>query len=50
MNESTMPHSRLPYHRFQVDIALQVGGEVGPFVSDGGIHSIYACSELIHVQ
>ena len=41
VNESTMPHSRLPYQRFWVDIALQVGGEVGPLiVSDGGIHSI----------
>ena len=49
VNESTMPHSRLPYQRFRVDIALQVGGEVRPFVSDGGIHSI-ACSELMHVQ
>ena len=49
MNESTMPHSRLPYQHFQVDIALQVGGEVGPFVSDGGT-IVYACSELIHVQ
>ena len=53
MNESTInievPHSRLPYQHFRVDIALQVGGEVRPFVSDGGIHSI-ACSELMHVQ
>ena len=31
-------HSRLPYQRFQVDVALQVGGESGPFVSDGKIH------------
>ena len=42
MNESTInievPHSRLPYQYFRVDIALQVGGEVGPFVSDGRIH------------
>lgn len=42
VNESTfvieVPHSRLPYQRFQVDVALQVGGESGPFVSDGKIH------------
>ena len=33
-----VPRSRLPYERFRVDIALQVGGEVGSFVSDGEIH------------
>ena len=33
-----VPRSRLPYQRFRVDVALQVGGEVGPFVSDGDIH------------
>ena len=42
MNVSTIhievPHSRLPYQHFRVDIALQVGGEVGPFVSEGRIH------------
>ena len=30
--------SRLPYQRFRVDVALQVGDEVGPFVSDDKIH------------
>ena len=30
--------SRLPYQRFRVDVALQVGDVVGPFVSDGEIH------------
>lgn len=38
-----VPHSRLPYQRFQVDVALQVGGESGPFVSDGIIHGEHAC-------
>ena len=33
-----VPHSRLPYERFRVDVALQVGDEVGPFVPDGRIH------------
>ena len=33
-----VPRSRLPYEHFRVDIALQVGGEVGPFVSDGRVH------------
>ena len=33
-----VPHSRLPYERFRIDVALQVGDEVGPFVSDGKIH------------
>ena len=33
-----VPRSRLPYERFRVDVALQVGGEVGPFVSDDTVH------------
>ena len=33
-----VPRSRLPYERFRVDVALRVGDEVGPFVSDGEIH------------
>ena len=33
-----VPRSSLPYERFRVDVALQVGDEVGPFVSDGRIH------------
>ena len=33
-----VPRSRLPYERFRVDVALQVGNGVGPFVSDGEIH------------
>ena len=41
-NKSTIrmevPRSRLPYERFRVDVALQVGREVGPFVSDGRVH------------
>ena len=36
-----VPRSRLPYQRFRVDVALQVGGEVGPFVSDGRMHGKY---------
>ena len=40
-----VPHSRLPYERFRVDVALQVGGEVGPFVSDSEIHGKHACTE-----
>ena len=33
-----VPRSMLPYERFRVDVALQVGDVVGPFVSDGKIH------------
>ena len=33
-----VPRSRLPYERFRVDVALQVGDEVGPFVSDDRVH------------
>ena len=33
-----VPRSRLPYERFRVDVALQVGDEVGPFVSDDEVH------------
>ena len=43
MNEGSIyleiPRSRVPYQCFQVDVALQVGSEVGPFVSDSEIHS-----------
>ena len=34
-----VPHSRVRYQRFRVNVALQVGDAVGPFVSDGDIHS-----------
>ena len=44
-----VPRSRLPYERFQVDVALQVGGEVGPFVPDGRIHGKYTCGST-HIQ
>ena len=33
-----VPRSRLPYQRFRVDVALQVGDVVGPFVSDDRVH------------
>ena len=33
-----LPRSRLPYQRFRVQVALQVGDEIGEFVSDGRIH------------
>ena len=36
-----VPHSRLPYEHFRVQVALQVGDEVGPFVSDDEIHGKY---------
>ena len=32
--------SRVPYSYFQVQVALQVGDEVGPFVSDGKTHGV----------
>lgn len=43
--------SRVPYSHFQVQVALQVGDEVGPFVSDGKphgkhVHSCYCLSML----
>ena len=33
-----LPHSRLPYQHFRVQVALQVGDEHGEFVSDGRVH------------
>ena len=45
-----VPHSRLPYERFRVDVALQVGDEVGPFVSDGRIHGKHACTVSFSIQ
>lgn len=33
-----LPRSRLPYQLFRVQVALQVGDEIGEFVSDGKIH------------
>ena len=45
-----VPRSRLPYERFRVDVALQVGGEVGPFVSDGEIHGKHACTVSFSIQ
>lgn len=42
VNASSMflevPRSRVPYPRFQVQVALQVGNEVGQFVSDDETH------------
>ena len=37
--------SRVPYSHFQVQVALQVGDEVGPFVSDGKTHGkhLHSC-------
>ena len=37
-----VPRSRLPYERFQVDVALQVRYTVGQFVSDDEIHGKHA--------
>lgn len=46
-NKSTIrmevPRSRLPYERFRVDVALRVGREVGPFVSDGIESTVSMC-------
>ena len=44
-----VPRSSLPYERFRVDVALQVGGEVGAFVSDGTIHGKHMCGST-HIQ
>lgn len=42
VNASSMflevPRSRVPYPRFRVQVALQVGNEVGQFVSDDETH------------
>ena len=50
-----LPRSRLPYQRFRVQVALQVGDEIGEFVSDGRVHGKHmqygmdTCS-IIHLQ
>jgi len=43
-----VPRSRLPYERFRVDVALQVGGKVGPFVSDDTIHGKHVQNLFSH--
>lgn len=45
--------SRVPYSYFQVQVALQVGDEVGPFVSDGKTHGkhvhLCCCLSVLHI-
>ena len=45
-----VPRSRLPYERFRVDVALQVGDAVGQFVSDDKIHGKHVSTVWIHVR